>query len=128
MSSRTFRHLLLVLTSSFSLLACASSQPTTATTDANDDGAPVECWASQHPEWKVIDPDNPEYSDATYTAAQVKDIFAKAKASGSDGYRAYKAARDNLEVLACGRCACGCVRSLGHLNAVDCFKDMHGFG
>jgi hypothetical protein len=127
MASRAFRALFPLVGAAL-LVACASSQPSAQADAAPADTAPVVCYASQNPAKPIIDPDNPVYSDADYTATQVKDIFAKAKAENSAPYRAYKAARDNAEVLACGRCACGCVRSLGHLNADDCFKDMHGFG
>lgn len=40
--------------------------------------------------------------------------------------QAYQAAADIPEVLANVACYCGCDKSLGHRNLLDCFVDDHG--
>lgn len=90
---------------------------------------PIVCdLGTMYPDLPLIDPDNPDYEDAIYSKAQVKEAFAKDKADNGSAYRAYKAALQHQDVLACAFCACGCAPSIGHLSAIDCFKDMHGFG
>ena len=41
---------------------------------------------------------------------------------------AYKAAAEISEVFATVRCYCGCDKSQGHRNLLDCFVDDHGAG
>jgi hypothetical protein len=41
---------------------------------------------------------------------------------------AYKIASEIPEVLAGVSCYCGCSKSLGHRNLLDCFVDDHGAG
>ena len=82
---------------------------------------------SEHPDREVIDPDDPDYEDSNWTADQVQDAFAEARAEDDDAYRAYAAARDHADLLECPFCDCGCGPGNGHLSAVDCFKGMHGF-
>ncbi|GMV16146.1 MAG: hypothetical protein AMXMBFR56_43700 [Polyangiaceae bacterium] len=90
--------------------------------------APVACeLGTMYPELTVIDPDAPQYSDASWTQADVATLFAKAKTDGSMAYLAYRAARDHSHLLDCAFCSCGCAPGIGHLSAIDCFKDMHGF-
>lgn len=82
---------------------------------------------SSTPDAPVIDPDAPVYEDDAWTQAEVEVAFAGAAAEDSPAYRAYKAALAHPEYLECAYCACGCAHSDGHLSAIDCFKDMHGF-
>lgn len=105
------------------LVGCAVDAPSATTTASPPSG----CLPSKWPDRAVIDPDAPAFEDAAYTREKVEELFAGAKASSSSAYRAYRAARDHADVLACGFCACGCAAD-GHLSALDCFKDMHGFG
>jgi hypothetical protein len=91
------------------------------------DTAGVTCLGTLYPGVGVINPDNPDYSDSLWSKTEVKTKFAQAKAQGLQVYKAYKAAYDNADVLYCAFCACGCAGNPGHLSAVDCFKDMHGF-
>lgn len=79
------------------------------------------------PDAAVIDPDAPVYSDAGWSQAEVEVAFADAASTNSTVYRAYKAANAHPDYLVCAFCACGCADSAGHLSALDCFKDMHGF-
>lgn len=90
-------------------------------------GAPT-CLGTKYPGKGTIDPDNPDFEDALWTKAEVQQKFAAAKAQGLAAYRAYKAAQRASGVLDCAFCTCGCAASDGHLSAIDCFKDMHGFG
>lgn|GEM_PF-6868320 len=93
------------------------------------DASVVQCTlGTMYPGVAVIDPDNPVYEDAFNTQAQVEQKFASGKIANSKAYRGYKAAWKYPELLLCAFCACGCEDSPGHLSAVDCFKDMHGFG
>jgi hypothetical protein len=85
-------------------------------------------YGTMYPAANVIDPDNPLYSDASITQQEVTDKFATAKAQNTSAYRAYRAARDNVGYMPCAYCKCGCGSSIGHESAIDCFKDMHGFG
>ena len=41
---------------------------------------------------------------------------------------AYKIAAEIPDVLASVTCYCGCSKSLGHRNLLDCFVDDHGAG
>lgn len=102
-------------------------QPDAATSDVGV--GPVACTlGTVYPNSSVIDPDNPKYSDSKYTAVQVKTEFAQAKQFNSKAYKAYKAAFEHPELMECGFCPCGCQTLDGHESAIDCFKDMHGFG
>ena len=76
---------------------------------------------------EAIDPDAPVFNDASWTQAKVSQVFVEAKGQNTSAYLAYKAARDYAHVLDCAFCSCGCAPSIGHLSAIDCFKDMHGF-
>jgi hypothetical protein len=105
------------------LAGCAVEAPVASIIDA---GPPVECRGSKAPAAPLIDPDNPQFSDETFSNAEVRDKFLRAKNDNTAAYRAYKAALANADVLSCGFCKCGCT-SLGHVSAIDCFKDMHGF-
>jgi hypothetical protein len=87
-----------------------------------------QCLGTRWPGRQTIDPDNPDFEDQTWSKAQVQGKFAEAKQQGSDAYKAYKAARVHASVLPCAFCACGCATLEGHESAIDCFKDMHGFG
>jgi hypothetical protein len=82
-----------------------------------------------YPNEPLIDPDNPDYEDGSWTTQQVIDAFADAKAQDTQAYRAYRAAFQYSQFLECAFCSCGCdAPSLGnHLSSMDCFKDMHGF-
>lgn len=96
--------------------------------DAAGDAPAVVCdLGTMYPTLDVIDPDAPVYSDASWTQGAVVALFDNAKAKGSIEYLAYRAARDYSHVLDCAFCSCGCAPSIGHLSAIDCFKDMHGF-
>jgi hypothetical protein len=100
------------------------------TADAGSGGAhqTVSCdLGTVYPSQQVIDPDNPVYQDASVTQAEVTEMFAQAKAEDTSAYRAYRAARDFVEYMECPFCACGCAAGSGHLSAIDCFKDTHGF-
>jgi hypothetical protein len=125
--------LALVATAALGLgTGCSSSGGSPAVADAGADVSwdpgPVTCYDTKYPGVSPIDPDAPNFSDPDHTVDATKALFAKAKADNSAAYRAYKIAHDNPEALQCARCACGCARSLGHISAVDCFKDLHGFG
>jgi hypothetical protein len=98
--------------------------------NAGAGGAPqLACdLGSVYPAADVIDPDAPVYQDATWTQPEVEQAFAEAKTQSSPAYRAYRAARDHAEYMRCAFCSCGCAPVAGHLSAIDCFKDMHGFG
>ncbi len=111
-------------------MACGSSEPGDASGTPTGSGtAAVVCdLGTMYPGVSTIDPDAPVFQDATHTQAEVTADFEQAKAAGSMAYLAYKAARDHADVLDCAFCACGCADSIGHLSAIDCFKDMHGFG
>ena len=87
-----------------------------------------DCLGSIYPDRGVINPDDPQYEDNIYTFEQVRQMFAQAKQENSRAYRAYKAAYTYSHLANCAFCACGCSESSGHLSAVDCFKDIHGFG
>lgn len=112
------------------------SPPDASVADAagtNDVGAPtaqpVVCeLGTMYPTWPPIDPDNPDFEDDVFSKEQVIETFATDKAKNGDAYRAYKAALVHQDVLDCAFCSCGCTPSIGHLSAIDCFKDMHGFG
>jgi len=96
--------------------------------DAAGDAPAVVCdLGTMYPTLDVIDPDAPVYSDASWTQDAVVASFAKAKAESSMAYLAYRAARDYSHFLDCAFCSCGCAPGIGHLSAIDCFKDMHGF-
>ena len=75
----------------------------------------------------VIDPDDPSFEDGDWAEEDVRDAFADARDHDSKTYRAYRAAREHAGLLECAFCSCGCAASDGHLSALDCFKDMHGF-
>lgn len=91
-------------------------------------GATVACdLGTMYPNEPLIDPDNPVYQDATWTQQAVTQAFAQAKAENSLAYQGYRAARDYEKYMECPFCACGCEELIGHLSAIDCFKDMHGF-
>ena len=90
--------------------------------------ASVTCeLGTMYPGTGVIDPDAPVFSDANWPQDKVTQTFAQAKTDASTAYLAYRAARDYAKYLDCAFCACGCAQSIGHLSAIDCFKDMHGF-
>jgi len=82
---------------------------------------------TMYPGVEVIDPDAPVFQDGTWSQQEVVDAFAQAKAEGNTAYLGYRAARDYVQYLDCAFCACGCAPAIGHLSAIDCFKDMHGF-
>ena len=83
---------------------------------------------TMYPELTVIDPDDPTYSDATWTNEEVRAEFAAARDGDTDAYRAYRTAHARPDLMYCGFCPCGCSASIGHESGIDCFKDMHGFG
>lgn len=96
---------------------------------ADTDPASLVCLGSVYPDSGVIDPDDPKFSDEMYDTAQVKLMFQQAKTANSNAYKAYKAALKYPELLECGFCNCGCAAPpANHISAIDCFKDMHGFG
>lgn len=78
-----------------------------------------------YPEANIIDPDAPDYEDASHTTEQVRGLFGDARAADSQAYRAYEAAHANPDVMRCAFCPCGCSAG-GHMSAADCFKDLHG--
>ena len=82
---------------------------------------------SMYPTAPLIDPDAPVYQGANWTQQLVDEAFAKAKADQTTAYLGYAAARDHEKYMQCAFCSCGCGPSIGHLSAIDCFKDMHGF-
>jgi hypothetical protein len=43
-----------------------------------------------------------------------------------DVKKAYQVARDDPALLAQMHCYCGCDRTEGHKNLLDCFRDKHG--
>ena len=91
-------------------------------------GASAACdLGTMYPAKDVIDPDAPKFADANWTQQQVSAAFAQAKTDNTSAYQGYRAARDYKQYLECAFCACGCYPSIGHLSAIDCFKDMHGF-
>lgn len=108
------------------LAGCGEDEASAGTGGASGDGGICQL-GTLYPSAGVIDPDSPVFSDEMHTQADVTDLFAKAKAESSPAYAAYLAARENAGVLGCAFCACGCASSIGHLSAVDCFKDLHGF-
>ena len=97
--------------------------------DTGDDDAvqPIECLGSVYGDAPSIDPDYPIYDGEDYTQQEVTEAFAEARAQNSYAYQAYRIARDNPELMECAFCSCGCAVTEGHISAVDCFKDMHGF-
>jgi len=120
------------LPAAIALAACAAAPAVHGSVDAAArqvaDAGPAQCLGNMYEEAPVIDPDHPVFSDASHTAEQVAAMFAQAAAENSRAYQAYRAARDQSAVLSCAFCACGCSSSPGHLSAIDCFKDLHGFG
>lgn len=94
----------------------------------NDTGEDPTCLGTKYPGKGTIDPDNPDFEDALWTKEEVQNKFAAAKAQDLPAYHAYRAASRASAVLECAFCACGCATSDAHLSAIDCFKDMHGFG
>lgn len=90
---------------------------------------PIQCLGTVYPDSGPIDPDNPVYENEYYTQEQVTKMFAQAKADNTKVYRAYLAGLLYPDLLECAFCYCGCASpSFNHVSAVDCFKDMHGFG
>lgn len=83
---------------------------------------------TMYPGVATIDPDAPVYQDKIWSQDLVTQSFADGKKQSSKPYLAYKAAREQAGVLDCAFCACGCAQGVGHKSAIDCFKDMHGFG
>lgn len=109
------------------LLAGCAAAPDTPDPTPTAAGEPV-CLGTVYPDGAVINPDDPVYSSETLPQDYVSEKFAEAKAADSKAYRAYLAAyEDGQEVLECAFCACGCAESDGHISAIDCFKDFHGF-
>ncbi len=92
------------------------------------DGEDIACMGSVYPDAGLIDPDNPIFESEYRTQDDVTKAFSIAKADGTNAYKAYKAAFENPDVLLCAFCPCGCHNSSGHQSAIDCFKDLHGFG
>lgn len=104
--------------------------PRDAATDAPDERTVAEICGTltAHADWEVIDPDDPTFSDASWTNDEVRAAFDTARLENTDAYRAYRMAHERPDLMVCGFCPCGCNGSLGHLSGIDCFKDMHGFG
>lgn len=106
----------------------AAGNTGTGATAGSAGAASVVCdLGTMYPGVALIDPDAPVFQDGTWSQQQVVDAFAQAKTDNSTAYLGYKAARDYSQHLDCAFCACGCEGSIGHLSAIDCFKDMHGF-
>lgn len=107
----------------------ASDATVEAGAEAQSDtgSAGVSCLGSVYPSRGPIDPDGPDYEESGWTKQDVADAFAEAKTQGTKAFRAYKAAHTYPELLECAFCACGCASTFGHVSALDCFKDMHGF-
>ncbi len=97
------------------------------TTEGVDDDTPPVCLESVYPDQSVIDPDDPRFEDDAHTLEEVQVMFASARQDSSDAYWAYKAAYDHSDLIQCAFCSCGCAITSGHLSAIDCFKDLHGF-
>lgn len=110
------------------LIGCSGSRAHDDAGVTADAGAGECTLGSFYADRDVINPDDPVYEDANWSQAEVTEKFAEAKATDAQSYRAYKIAYQYPDLMQCGFCPCGCDRSLGHLSAVDCFKDMHGFG
>lgn len=108
--------------------ATAVDRAAPADEGAAPDAQAVACLGTKYPEGSVIDPDNPDFEDVLNTKAEVIKKFATAKANNLPAYRAYKAALTYAHLLPCAFCPCGCDGSEAHVSAVDCFKDLHGFG
>jgi hypothetical protein len=90
---------------------------------------PIQCLGTVYPDSGPFDPDNPIYEDEYYTQEQVTKMFAQAKEDNTKAYRAYLAAYLYPELLECAFCYCGCSEPpTNHISALDCFKDIHGFG
>jgi hypothetical protein len=104
------------------VVGCGGDDPIKTT---GDPGPPL---GTLYPDRQVIDPDNPVYEDAEWSQETVQQMFTSAKAQDAAAYRAYKAARQHAYLLEWAFCACGCDDSAHHVSAVDCFKDMHGYG
>ncbi|MGZ3424204.1 MAG: hypothetical protein ACXWUG_21485 [Polyangiales bacterium] len=110
------------------LSACGGHDDRSAAVDASPpETTELACFGTGLPDSVLIDPDDPHFSDEGHTEEQVKAMFADAKAKDTAAYRAYRAARANADVLPCAFCACGCATA-GHRSAIDCYKDLHGFG
>ena len=107
-------------------LDVGNGSPDGAVADAEEED--VQCLGTIYPTDGQIDPDNPVYSSEWQTQEETEKMFAQAKADGTNAYKAYKAAFENPEVLLCAFCPCGCHESAKHVSAMDCFKDLHGFG
>lgn len=89
----------------------------------------IVCLGSVYPDQGPIDPDSPVYSDQYYTQEQVTKMFAQAKADNTKAYQAYLAGYKYPDLLECAFCYCGCASPPAeHVSALDCFKDIHGFG
>lgn len=91
------------------------------------DGSGSGCLGTVYPDLAVIDPDDPSYADGDHTAEEVRAMFAVERADDTQTYRAYRAAHTWPDLIECAFCACGCATGLGHVSALDCFKDLHGF-
>ncbi|NOY25094.1 MAG: hypothetical protein GXP62_04390 [Oligoflexia bacterium] len=107
----------------------ATTSDAGATADAGSSTGTIECTlGSVYGDAPTIDPDNPVYSDSEWTQADIEAAFAQAQADNTTAYQAYHfAASADGSILECAFCACGCATTQGHLSAIDCFKDMHGF-
>lgn len=106
------------------LIGCASD----GAAPIVDNGPAAACYGSKDAAAALIDPDNPTFADSAITNAEVREKFSRARERNSGAYRAYRAALANADVLSCAFCKCGCAGGIGHVSALDCFKDMHGFG
>lgn len=73
---------------------------------------------------------NPPAQAQSATAAQSEALPTPLPAEMFQGKvrDAYKAAAEIPEVLATVKCYCGCDKSQGHRNLLDCFADDHGAG
>jgi hypothetical protein len=108
--------------------ACGEKSDSPASGAGGTSSQTLSCdLGSAFPDKPIIDPDAPVYQDADWTQDEVTQAFAQAKLDYSSAYRAYQAARKNEAYMTCAFCNCGCSEASGHLSAIDCFKDMHGF-
>jgi Protein of unknown function with PCYCGC motif len=120
--------LLAALTALCLLAGCGESAEPAPSGAGGTSSQALSCdLGSAFPDSPIIDPDASVYQDENWTQDEVTAAFAQAKLDDSAAYRAYQAARKHEAHMTCAFCACGCAEESGHLSAIDCFKDMHGF-
>ncbi len=104
----TWKSKLLTLTAATVLIACA---PAFAGDQTNSAAAPSCCTAREPGEAQAV-------ADLRRTL-DPKQFTGPVRA-------AYQVAQDNPDLLAQLHCYCGCDRTNGHKNLLDCYRDHHG--